>query len=92
LAQGTHSAPLGNLGSKTSQKGSTGRNSNLSPLARVVYPSEATWEFIDEVKLRFLSFNLEDKVFLKGRELLLMRIAKKKKTSRREYLKRNDRC
>jgi len=75
LAQGTHSAPLGNLGSKTSQKGSTGCNSNLSPFARVVSPSEAAWEFIDEVKLRFLSFNLEDKVSLKGRELLQVNLA-----------------
>lgn len=31
--------------------------------------------FIDEVKLRFLSFNLEDKVFLKGRELLQVNLA-----------------
>lgn len=57
------------------RRGSTGCNSNLSPLARVASPSEATWEFIDDVKLRFLSFNLEDKVFPKGRELLQVNLA-----------------
>jgi len=33
-------------------------------------PAEATWEFMDEVKLRFPTFNLEDKVVIKGGELL----------------------
>jgi hypothetical protein len=33
-------------------------------------PAEATWEFMDEVKLRFPTFNLEDKVAMKGGELL----------------------
>jgi hypothetical protein len=32
-------------------------------------PTEATWEFMDEEKLRFFTFNLEDKVVMKGGEL-----------------------
>jgi hypothetical protein len=33
-------------------------------------PAEATWEFIDEVQLRFPTFNLEDKVTLKDGDLI----------------------
>jgi hypothetical protein len=33
-------------------------------------PTEATWEFLDEVQLRFPTFNLEDKVVLKGGDLI----------------------
>jgi len=33
-------------------------------------PANATWKYIDELKLRFPQFNLEDKVGLKGGQLL----------------------
>ena len=33
-------------------------------------PTEATWEFIDDVQLRFPTFNLEDKVTLKDGDLI----------------------
>jgi hypothetical protein len=33
-------------------------------------PAEATWEFIDDVQLRFPTFNLEDKVTLKDGDLI----------------------
>jgi len=32
--------------------------------------TEATWEFLDDVQLRFPTFNLEDKVVLKGGDLI----------------------
>jgi hypothetical protein len=33
-------------------------------------PTEATWEDMEELKLRFPLFNLEDKIGFKGRQLL----------------------
>jgi hypothetical protein len=33
-------------------------------------PADATWEFTDELKLRFPTFNLEDKVGFEGGQLL----------------------
>jgi hypothetical protein len=33
-------------------------------------PADATWEFTDELKLSFPTFNLEDKVGFKGAQLL----------------------
>ena len=36
-------------------------------------PAEATWEFVDEVKLRFPTLHLEDKEVIKEGELLQAR-------------------
>jgi len=33
-------------------------------------PTEATWKFLDDIQLRFPTFNLEDKVVLKGGDLI----------------------
>jgi len=51
-----------------------GRRANRTTTQLLIHqkahsPADATWEFADDFKLRFLDFNLEDKVGSKGGQL-----------------------